>query len=80
MSVEIVLSEPIEAKGAVYEKVTMRAPRVRDTLNAGKVNGSEGEKEARLFASLCEVPPEVFYEMTLGDYKKVQDAFSGFLF
>jgi len=78
MSVEITLSESVTAKGVVYEALTMREPRVRDSLNADKFKGSDGEKEVRMFASLCEVPPEVFYDMTLPDFKKVQDAFSGF--
>ena len=77
--VEIKLTEPVEVNGERFEQLSIRAPRVRDLLMASKFDGSDEEKEVRIFANLCEVPPEVVEELTIRDYQQLQKAYQGFL-
>lgn len=77
--VEIKLNEPVEVNGERFEKLSIRAPRVRDLLMASKLDGSDEEKEVRIFANLCEVPPEVIEELTIKDYQQLQQAYQDFL-
>ena len=77
--VEIKLAEPVEVNGERFEKLTIRPPKVRDLLMASKFDGSDEEKEVRIFANLCEVPPEVIEELTIKDYQQLQKAYQDFL-
>jgi len=77
--VEIVLEQAITVNGESFEKLSIRAPKVRDMMTASNAEGSDVEKEVRLFATLCEVPPEVIEELTLKDYQQLQKAYEGFL-
>ena len=76
---EIQLQYPVEVDGVRYEGLKLRRPKVRDMLAADKSNSSEGDKETRMFANLCEVPPAVIEELDLGDYRNVQEVYKGFL-
>ena len=77
--VEIKLTEPVEVNGERFEALTIRPPRGRDLLMASKLDGSDEEKEVRIFANLCEVPPEVIEELTIKDYQQLQKAYQDFL-
>ncbi len=77
--IEIKLTEPVEINGEHFEQLSIRPPRVRDLLMASKFDGSDEEKEVRIFANLCEVPPEVIEELTIKDYQQLQKAYQGFL-
>jgi hypothetical protein len=75
----ITLKFPVTADGTELRSLRMRRPKVRDQVYAEKGGGTDAEREIRLFASLCEVAPETIEELTLSDYKQLQEAFSGFL-
>lgn len=76
----IQLDHPVEVCGVKVDALTMRRPRVSDQLAAEKmVNCTEGEREVRLFANLCEVPPATIEGLDLADYRKLQKAWTGFL-
>lgn len=78
MKTTIQLGSPIAASGGTFGKLNMRAPKVRDLLAVDKIKG-DAAKEIRLFANLCEVPPEVVEELDLRDYTALQEAYRGFL-
>ena len=73
------LDRPVTVGGETVERLTMRAPKVRDMLAQDKLSGTDAEKEVRLFANLCEVAPAVIEELDLADYRRLQEAYTGFL-
>jgi hypothetical protein len=75
----ITLQYPISADGALIEQLTLRRPLVRDRLIAEKTSGSEVEKEIRLLANLCELPPQHIELLDMADYVKLQECLAGFL-
>ena len=77
--VTITLQYPITADGALIEQLFMRRPVVRDRLIAEKASGSEVEKEIRLIANLCELPPQHIELLDMADYVKLQECLAGFL-
>ena len=56
----------------------MRRPTVGDLIAVGKLT-DEGEREIMLFTNLCQVEPDLIKSLDLKDYKKAQEAYSGFL-
>ena len=76
---DIALQYPITADGALIERITMRRPRVRDRLIAEQAKGSEVEKEIRLIANLCELPPSYIELLDMADYVKLQECLASFL-
>lgn len=79
-AVTIELKSPVEMTGGVKVGVLkMRAPKVRDMLTADKTSGTDAEREVRLFSNLCEVEPAVIEDLHMADYKKLQEAYRGFL-
>jgi hypothetical protein len=80
-TVEIELDFPIKIEGIECRRLTLRRPKVGDMLAAeeGSKGQSEQETEILAFANLCMVTPVEIRDLDLGDYKKLQKAFSGFL-
>ena len=81
-STKIPLQYPVEMDGAKLEELAMRRPLVRDLRAAQRAAGAgalPSDTEVRLFANLCEVPPDLFDKMDLGDYFRVQEVYQGFL-
>lgn len=78
-SVKIELQTPVKMAGVDVSELTMRAPKVRDMIAVRKIPGSDVEQEVALFANLCQVTPAAIEELDMRDYKKLQDAYSGFL-
>jgi hypothetical protein len=74
-SVEIPLKYPLKST----DKLTMRRVKVRDSLAAQKIKGSDAEQEIFLFANLCEVTIKQIEALDMADYKQLQEAYSGFL-
>lgn len=73
------LRYPVEEAGVALPALSMRRPKVKDQLVVQKMNGvSEAEREVRLFANLCEVPPSTIEDLDLEDYAAVQDAYRSF--
>ena len=76
---KIKLRHPLTVDGAELAELVMRRPLVRDLRAAQRSAGGEADAEIALFANLCEVAPEAFDRMDLGDYYRLQDAYRGFL-
>lgn len=74
-SVEITLKYPLKSA----DKLTMRRVKVRDSLAAQKIKGSDAEQEIFLFANLCEVTTKQIEALDMADYKQLQETYSGFL-
>jgi hypothetical protein len=71
--VTVTLSKPSEANGVQVDKVTLRAPTVRDIRAAQSTAGSDDEqRELNLFASLAEVGTKDLEGLTLKDYSRLQ--------
>lgn len=71
-------SEPLEHEGQEITLLSMRAPKVRDLRDSEKGGGTDGDKEIRLFANLCMVPPDVILKLAISDYREVQAACRSF--
>lgn len=75
----IVLSYPVNVDGKEIRELKLRRPKVRDTLAAEKIGGSNAEKEIHLFANLTEQTRATIETLDMVDYGKLQDAYTGFL-
>lgn len=70
--VTVTLSRPTDANGVQVDKISLRAPTVRDLRNAQQTGDSEEQRELNLFASLAEVSGKDLEGMTLKDYTRLQ--------
>lgn len=77
--VDVELSRPIEIDGAQVTALRMREPTVADQLMMDDMDVGNATKEVTLVANLCEVAPDDIKRLTLRDYRKVQQAFAGFI-
>lgn len=77
--VDIELSRPIEIDGAQVKVLRMREPTVADQLMLDDMKAGDATKEVTLVANLCEVTPDDVKKLKLRDYRKVQEAFAGFI-
>ena len=77
----IVLDHPVEnrTENATVAEIRMRRAKVRDQRDAARAGTDDADREIRLFSNLCELPPEVIEDLDLADYRKLQEAFEGFL-
>jgi len=72
-SVIVTLTKAVEMNGVVCDKVTLRAPTVRDVRAANTAAGNDDEqRELMLFSSLAEVGSKDLEGMTLKDYQRLQ--------
>lgn len=76
---KIKLDNPVKIDGVEINELSLRKPKVRDLIVAGKKNVSESEREVNLIANLAEVSPETIQELDLSDYLKIQDWLKDFL-
>ena len=78
-TITVQLKYGVEDSGVTLPALTMRRPKVKDQLRAQKLSGvSDAEREVRLFADLCMVPPATIEDLDLEDYNALQTAFQGF--
>lgn len=77
----IELQYPIKSGGKEMKQLVMRRPKVRDVrINEEQSKGvSDAEREVRLFASLCDVTPDMIDDLDMSDYGQLQGAYKGFL-
>ncbi len=75
---QIKLQFPVQIDAMIYDSLTIRRCKVRDRRAAMKQPGTDADREVWLFASLCEVPPEVIDELDEADYGKLQETFVSF--
>jgi hypothetical protein len=72
------LDFPVTIDGEKVTSITMRRPKVGDSLKAAKVKGSQGEQIAALFAALVGRPPEFIAELDESDFDKVSEQYARF--
>ncbi|WP_312392010.1 phage tail assembly protein [Pseudomonas sp.] len=70
--VTVTLTMPIVANGIQVDKLSLRAPTVRDIRSAQGGAGDEEQRELNLFASLAEVGVKDLEDMVLKDYTRLQ--------
>ncbi|WP_054904178.1 MULTISPECIES: phage tail assembly protein [Pseudomonas] len=71
--VTVTLSKPSELNGIKVDRMTLRAPTVRDIRNAQATGGADDEqRELNLFASLAEVGTKDLEGLALKDYSRLQ--------
>ncbi len=71
--VTVTLARPTEANGVRVDKLSLRAPTVRDMRTAQQTGGEDDEqREMNLFASLAEVSTRDLEGLTLKDYTRLQ--------
>ncbi|NKD55859.1 MULTISPECIES: phage tail assembly protein [unclassified Haematospirillum] len=75
---DIVLDRPLMVDGTEIMTVRMREPTVQDQIAASEVKGSPARQEIAMIANLCEITPDMVRQLSLRDYKKLQQAFLGF--
>lgn len=76
---KIKLENPIKIDGVLVHEISLRAPKVRDMLIAGKKDVSESEREIILIANLAEISTEAIQDLDLRDYMKIQNWLKNFL-
>lgn len=77
--VDIPLSRAIEVDGAKVKTLRMREPTVADQLAMEEYKGGDAAKELFTLANLCQMTPDDLKRLSLRDYKKLQEAFLGFI-
>lgn len=77
--VDVTLSRPLEIDGTEVKALRMREPTVADQLAADEYKGGNAAKEIYTLANLCEVSPDDIKKLSLKDYKRLQEAFLGFI-
>lgn len=74
--VTVTLSKPTEFNGVLADKITLRAPTVRDIRAASTTAaGDEEQAELNLFASLAEVGVKDLEGLALKDYTRLQSGY-----
>jgi len=73
--VTVTLTKAIEANGIQVDKLSLRAPTVRDIRSAQGGAGDEEQRELNLFASLAEVGVKELEGMALKDYTRLQTGY-----
>jgi hypothetical protein len=66
-------------QGQEIAALDMRRPKVRDVAANEERKGTDVQKEISLFADLCEVSVDVLEDLDMADYRKLQQAYTGFL-
>ena len=67
---------PTELNSVKTDRITLRAPTVRDVRTAQATFGNDAEKrEMQLFASLAEVGVTDLEDLKLLDYQRIQDGY-----
>ena len=69
---KIKLTYPVTIDGTEYSELTMRRSKVKDRLAVSSMTASDEQKEIRLLANLCNVPPQVLEELDETDYARLQ--------
>jgi hypothetical protein len=77
--VDISLSRPLEIDGAKVSVLRMREPTVGDQLAADEYKGGDAAREIMTFANLCQITPDDLKRLRMKDYKKLQEAYLGFM-
>ncbi|MEE1883397.1 phage tail assembly protein [Pseudomonas soli] len=76
-NVTVTLSRPAEFNGVQTDRISLRAPTVRDIRTAQQTaaGADDEQRELNLFASLAEVGVKDLEGMALKDYSRLQTAY-----
>ena len=74
---ELTLEYPVEHAGKTIEVLTIRRPKVRDNMIAGKKD-DDADKEITLMSMLAEVDDQVIHELDMNDYLAFQKVITDF--
>ncbi|MEX5504169.1 phage tail assembly protein [Pseudomonas putida] len=73
----ITLTKPSEMNGVKVDKVTLRAPTVREMRISSKTAGGDEEQiELNLFASLAEVGIQDLDNLTIKNYNRISTGYT----
>lgn len=80
---DVTLDFPIEVDGQTITTITMRRPKVKDSLKAENFRGSDFERGLLLMADLCTagsapMAPEHLHELDEADAAKLQTQLESF--
>lgn len=76
----ITLYTPInDQQGNPITTLRMREPKVMDRLKFSYMTGSEDEKDLAIISDLCETSVDVLKNLTIADYKQLEDQFVVFM-
>lgn len=75
---KVSLQFPFTLNGIEYTELNIRRSKVKDRLAVSKMQGTDEEKEIRLLCNLCEVSPDVLYELDEKDYQELQNVYINF--
>lgn len=67
------------SSGTDTNHLVMREPTVEDQIVHDELRGSDAVREVTMFANLCEVAPADVRKLTLKNYRRLQEAYQGFL-
>lgn len=72
----ITLSKPKEQDGVQVDKLLLRSPTVGEYRKADKAAGGDpAEREALLFACLCDISVQDLEKLELLDYRRLQEGY-----
>jgi hypothetical protein len=74
----IKLEYPITSGAQLIQEITLRRPKVKDSLAAQKASGREAEQEILLVANLAALTPAEVEELDAADYAHVQEVLARF--
>lgn len=77
--VDISLNRPLEIDGAKVSTLRLREPTVGDQIAMDEYKGGDAAKELFVLSNLTQIAPADLKKLTLKDYKKLQEAFLGFI-
>ncbi|RKR02583.1 tail assembly chaperone E/41/14-like protein [Kushneria sinocarnis] len=77
--VVITLVRPASIAGVEQSALQMREPTVEDQIVASEMKGSDATREVAMFANLCEVSPDDIRRLPMKSFRRVQEAYAGFL-
>lgn len=76
---DVTLTRQYDIAGTKQQTLRMREPTVRDQLANDKAKGSEATKEIALLSNLIEIGPDEIEQLSLRDYRRMQQALVGFI-
>lgn len=77
-SVTVQLRKSVSIDGTEVKALRMREPTVQDQLDIQKFKGNEAQQDVQMMANLCEVSPKDLAQLSLRDYKRLQEVFLDF--
>ena len=69
---EVTLTRPRQVNGVETAVLRRREPPVEDMERFQDDKGSDAQREVRMIANLCEIPPDDLRKLPLRDYARLQ--------